>query len=100
MNSPNYSLHSATSRLLRSDNFSQWRKLNAFVTGNAGFFEVDADEKFNYSLPSARVPEIDHIKSSASALNAKDKFLKEFFLGGIAKGECFYFTSGEWSFSH
>ena len=89
MYSPNHSLHSATNRLLRSENFSQWRKFNAFATDNAGFSEVDADEKFNYSLPSARVPESDHIKNSASALNAKINFSKNSFGGASRKGSAF-----------
>ena len=89
LHSQNHSLHSATNRLLRSENFSQWRKFNAFATRNSGFSEVDADEKFNYSLPSARVPEIDHIKSSASALNTKKIFTKNSFGGASQKGSAF-----------
>ena len=67
MHSPNYSLHSAANRLLRSKRFFRWQQFNASEIGDAGFSVVDADERFNNYLPSDKEMEFRRIASYPSA---------------------------------
>ena len=100
MYSPHPSLHSAANTLLRSGNLSRWRKFYASAIGTAGFSEIDADEKLSDSLPSERVPETDHIKSSSSALKAQLNFSRTSFFGKSRTERAFISPTGNEAFNN
>ena len=95
--SPNYSLHSAANKILRSNGFARWQRFRASLGGTAGFSDSrDDDEEFNNYLPTDKMTEIS--SSSPSAVCADLRSAKNSTLQASQNGDDFIFSAANKDF--